>query len=238
MNRAIIIRNLFLLKNHYLKYLSIILLMPMIFYLISVIAFSSFFNHDIKLWSSVGIWFACSIIVSYLYIYDIFSIFRSDNFFIKSPISIFKALICISFFALLVGFVEFIISYSFICFFNGSSISLIHFLSAFFSILPINLIFISIAMIFSFYDKQNIALFIIAILCVSFIQFSQVLINLVDKNIYVPIFSSIKNVGDYIFVPGSEFNLLLIFVTYVVSFLFLVSAFYVSINKIRKTYER
>ena len=92
-------------------------------------------------------------------------------------------------------------------------------------------------MIFSFYDKQNIALFIIAILCVSFIQFSQILINLVDKNIYVPIFSSIKNVGDYIFVPGSDFNFLLIFITYVVSFLFLVSAFYVSINKIRKVYE-
>ena len=238
MNRAIIVRNLFLLKNQYLKYLSIILLMPMIFYLISVIAFSSFFNHDIKLWSSVGIWFACSIIVSYLYIYDIFSIFRQDNFFIKSPISIFKVLLYITLFALLVGFVEFIISYSFICFFNGSSVSFMHFLAAFFSILPITLIFISTAMIFSFYDKQNIALFIIAILCVSFIQFSQILINLVDKNIYVPIFSSIKNVGDYIFVPGSEFNFLLIFITYVVSFLFLVAAFYLSINKIRKTYER
>ena len=237
MNRAIIIRNLFLLKNHYLKYLSIILLMPMIFYLISVIAFSSFFNHDIKLWSSVGIWFACSTIVSYLYVHDIFSIFRQDNFFIKGPISIFKVLLYITFFALLFGFVEFIISYFFICFFNGSSVSFIHFLSAFFSILPITLIFISISMIFSFYDKQNIALFIIATLCISFIQFSQILINLVDRNIYLPIFSSIKNVGDYIFVPGSDFNFLLIFITYVVSFLFLASAFYVSINKIRKVYE-
>ena len=44
MNKTIIIRNLFLLKNQYLKYLSIILLIPMLFYMSNVLFFSDSFD--------------------------------------------------------------------------------------------------------------------------------------------------------------------------------------------------
>ena len=78
--------------------------MPMLFYLINVLFFSDFFTHEIKLWSSIGIWFSCCIMVSYIYIYDIFSIFRINNmnFFVNSPVSIFKISIFLSSFTSLI----------------------------------------------------------------------------------------------------------------------------------------
>jgi len=240
MNKIIIVRNLFLLKNQYLKYLSLILLMPMLFYLINVLFFSDFFTHEIKLWSSIGIWFSCCIMVSYIYIYDIFSIFRINNmnFFVNSPVSIFKILFSTVFFALIIAFVELLVSYSIIYFLNGFSLSFVQFLYLLISISSVLLFFISIGMIFSVYDKHNISLCILSMLCVSFIQFSQILINLKEQVIYVPIFSIIKNIGDYILIPGSDFKFFPVFIMYLISVIFLGITFYISISRIKKIYER
>ena len=238
MDKAIIIRNLFLLKNKYLKYLSIILLVPMFFYIINVIFFSNFFDYEIKLWSSIGIWFSSCVIVSYIYIYDIFSIFRRNNFITKSPVPIFKILLSIILFAVAIGFLELLVSYFMVCFLSGSSLSFTHFLAIFFSVLPISLLFIAIGMILNFYDKQNIGLYIISIVCVSFIQFSQVLVSLKGHSVYFPIYSSIKNIGDYILIPGSDFKFFPIFIMYSISLIFLVIAFYFSIKKIGKACDR
>ena len=151
MNKTIIIRNLFLLKNQYLKYLSIILLVPMLFYMINVLFFSNFFNHEIKLWSSPGVWFSSCIVVSYIYIYDIFSIFRARNnnvnFIVTSTISIFNILLSAVVFSLIIALIELIISYFLIYILNGSSISFIHFIYILFSVFPVTLIFISIGII-------------------------------------------------------------------------------------------
>ncbi|MAX10524.1 MAG: hypothetical protein CMG13_06730 [Candidatus Marinimicrobia bacterium] len=238
MDKAIIIRNLFLLKNKYLKYLSAILLVPIFFYIANVLFFSSFFDYEIKLWSSIGIWFSSCVIVSYIYIYDIFSIFRKDSFIAKSPVSVFKILLSAIFFAIIIGFLELLISYFMISFLSGSSLSFIHFSSIFFSVLPVILLFSAIGMIVNFYDNQNIGLYIVSIVCVSFIQFSQVLVSLKDSSVYFPIYNVIKNIGDYVLIPGSDFKFLPLFTMYSISLIFLVVAFYFCIKKIGRVYDR
>ena len=93
-------------------------------------------------------------------------------------------------------------------------------------------------MISSLYDKHNIGLFIVTILCVSFIQFSQLLIHLKKDILYAPIFNIIKNVGNYILVPESNFKVAPLLIMYLVSIIFLAGAFYISMKLIKKTYER
>tara|TARA_Y100000996_G_C22481609_1_gene626422 strand:+ start:269 stop:985 length:717 start_codon:yes stop_codon:yes gene_type:complete len=237
MDKGIIIRNLFLLKNKYLMYLSSILLVPIFFYIANVLFFSSFFHYEIILWSSIGLWFSSSVIVSYIYIYDIFSIFRTDNFIARSPISVFKILLSIIFFAIVLGFLELLVSYFMISFLSGISLSFIHFLSILFSVLPVILFFSAIGMIVNFYDNQNIGLYIISIVCVSFIQFTQVLVSLKDSSVYFPIYNVIKNVGDYVLIPGSDFKFLPLFTMYSISLIFLIVAFYFCIKKIGRAYD-
>ena len=98
MNRALLIRNLFLLRRNYLKYLSMLLLLPMLLYLMNVLIISNYSDDArIEIWSSLGIWFSSCILCSYIYIYDIFSTLKVKDkkvdFIINSPISVFYILL-------------------------------------------------------------------------------------------------------------------------------------------------
>ena len=100
MNKALLTRNLFLLKKNYLKYIALLFLVPMFLYIANVLFFSNYLDGLIKDWACIGVWVSSSILCSYIYMYDIMSGIRSEsnkfNFIVISPAPILNILLDLS----------------------------------------------------------------------------------------------------------------------------------------------
>ena len=243
MNRALLTRNLFLLKRNYLKYVSLLFLVPMFLYLANVLFFSNYLDHLIKDWSCIGVWIASSILCSYIYMYDVIAGIRSDsnkfNFIIISPAPIFSILLFGVIGSLLIGFLELIIAYIITFALTGTSLTFIHFIYLIISVFSVNLFFISIAIFLGLYDRYNIGLAVVTLFCASILQFSYTIHFPIDNLnfTYNPIFNIIINSSAFI-LNKYEFSFNPILIMIAISLSFSIIACYISIRLIKEKYER
>ena len=243
MNKALLTRNLFLLKKNYLKYVTLLFLVPMFLYIANVLFFSNYLDDLIKDWACMGVWVSSSILCSYIYMYDIMSGIRSEsnkfNFIVISPASILNILLLGILGSLLMGFIELIIAYIITYALTGTTLTFSHFIYLILSVFSINLFFISIAIFLGLYDRHNIGLAVLTLFCGSILQFSYTIHYPIDNltPTYNPIFNIIINssallLSKYVF----SFNPILIMAAISVSFLII--SCYISIRLIKGKYER
>ena len=203
MNRILLYNNLFFIKHKYLKYLSVILLAPMLMYSLNILLFSHYYDQDF-VWPSIGIWISCPILCSYVYAYDfvssnILNQRRKVNFIINSYVptsAILGHIIAVSIFiSILSLFCSYLIIYGLV----GSSalISGINFFYLTLSMLSVVLFFIPLAIFFALYDMDNIGLSITMLICALIVRFSY-FANTEIEHFYNPIFELVRNCSSFI----------------------------------------
>ena len=143
------------LRSNYINYIILMLVMPMLMYLFNIIPY---LNETSKIWSCVGLWISSCSICSYVYMYQNMKSYTlgKKDFILNSPISFVSILLSNVIVCIFLVFVQFLISYAFTLLINN---------------IPIALLFMTMAMFFSLFDKLNLGLIICAILCLSIIQF-------------------------------------------------------------------
>ncbi len=166
---------LFLIKGRYLRYLLLFFLIPMFLYVVNILLASSFGKENsFKILSSIGIWFSSPLIFTYIFIHDVMSeIFGSKNnntLFSNSHISKNSIIISTISFGLILCVASISFSYFMTFSFTGKSISLINFFYLIISVLPLALIFSSVAVVLGIYENKNIGLLFVVSLSCSFIQ--------------------------------------------------------------------
>ena len=132
-----------------------------------------------------------------------------------------------------------IVSYFIIAILTENYISFYHFFCLALSVLPVSLLFISMAMILSLYDKYNIGLSFVALFCVSIIQLSQIQIiySIEEPIYYIPVFNMISNSRAFIS-PKYVVSFFPILMMYIISIFSLALSLYGSVKIINKIYER
>ena len=246
MNKVLFYQNFLFFKTNYLKYFSLIFLVPMILYAVNVLLISDYFeNQDFKTWASVGIWIACPLLCSYIYTYDIASSTvkkgKGANFMFSSHIPILNIFLVISMVACVVAIISFLCSYSIIYVLAGNMISPTNFFYLLISVISVALFFISIGLISGIYDKKNLGISFVTLSCCSMIQFSYMHIQdrLSDNFIgtYNPVFNVVSNCSTFI-LNSSEFSIKPIVIMLLISVASLtITLFFLSVL-INKKYER
>lgn len=203
MKKILLYNSLFFIKHKYLKYLSIILLTPMLMYSLNILLFSHYYNQDF-VWPSIGIWISCPILCSYIFTYDfvssnILNHRRRVNFIINSyvpTLPILSHVIAVSIFTSILSlFCSYLIIYGLV----GSTalISAINFLYLSLTMLSIVLFFIPLGIFFALYDMDNIGLAITMLICALIVRFSY-FANTEVEHFYNPIFELIRNCSSFI----------------------------------------
>ena len=243
MNKTLLFMNLFFLRKKYLKYLSIILLSPMIMYAINGLIVSDYLRDDsIKSWSSIGIWISAPILCSYICAYDIFSsiigLNKKANFIFNSYTSTVSILLSIVIVSLFITLISFLSSYFIIYGLIGVSISGSDFIYLLISVFSLTLFFISIGLLLALYDRNNIGLAVVMLICCSAVQFSHSLHSKLEY-MYNPIFDIISNCSSFI-LKSSEyvFSFKPILIMYLIALIFLAMIIYTLAKLIDKRYER
>ena len=243
MNTVLLLKNLFFIKKKYLKYLSIILLSPMLMYTMNVLILSDFYeSNSIENWTSIGIWISCPIICSYIYTYDIISNFigygKKANFMISSHISVFSILVNIIIASVFIAFLSFLTSYLIVYSLIGVSVSLIQFIYLIITVFSIVLLFIPIGLFLGMYDRNNIGVAFVMLICCCVIQFSY-FSNSDFAYKFNPIFDLIRNCSSFILNSSNyKFSFKPILVMYSISTAFLFAVTYVLAKLINKKYEK
>ena len=236
MNKILLVRNLMLIKRNYLKYLIILMITPMILYLFNILPYS---DQSTKIWSSIGLWIASSIISSYIYIYQNISAYgmKKRIFLMNSSISTLSIISSNIIICLIVAFFQLIISYILTYSLNNVSMSLINFMLLIVNVLPMILLFISIALLISLFDSLNIGLFICSLVALSIIQFFYLYptIKEVSYN-YLPPIGVLLNCAALF--DNQSIQLTPIILMYVLSFSFIVISLMISNKIIRSRNEK
>ena len=170
MNKILLTRNLILLKTNYLSYLVVLLATPMVLYLFNVIPY---LDETSKIWSSIGVWIASCAICSYIYIYQNITSYSRDNrnFLMNSAVSFQSLIVSNIIICLLLVFIQLLISYILTLILNNVTLSILDFMLLFINILPITIVFISMAILVTLFDRLNIGLFICTLVALSIVQF-------------------------------------------------------------------
>ena len=236
MNKILLIRNLMLLKRNYLSYLVILIITPMILYLFNILPY---LNETSKIWSSIGLWFSSCIISSYIYIYQNINSYGADNrnFLMNSSIS-FQSLISSNIIVcIFIVFIQLLISYILTLALNNVVLSIVDFILLFANILPIIVLFISIALLVTLFDTLNIGLFICTLIALSIVQFFYLFPS--SQNIsydYIPIIGVFLNCASLFNNGPVEFLPMLLM--YLISCLFLLTSLITSAKIMEKRNEK
>ena len=239
MNKILLLENLFFLKKKYLKYLSIILLCPMVMYAMNVLIFTSFYSHDsIQIWSSVGIWISCPVLCSYIYSHDIISNTKKANFIFNSYLSFVNILISILLMSFFIALLSFLASYFVIYGLVGTSVSFSHFFYLIITVFSIVSLFIPIGIFLGFYDNNNIGAATVMLICCCMVQFSYFLNSELQYS-YNPIFDVLRNCASFILHSSNHtFNFKPIIIMFSISIPTSSIIIYVITKLINKKYER
>ena len=181
------------LKSNYINYIILMLIIPMIMYLFNIIPY---LNETSKIWSSVGLWISSCSICSYNYIYQNIKNYGLGNkiFILNSPISYKSILLSNVIVCIFLTLIQFLISYTFTLALNNVVLSVLECLLLFINILPIILLFMAMALLFSLFDKLNLGLFICAILSLSIMQFFYLFPSFKDIQYeYIPLVGILLN---------------------------------------------
>ena len=243
MNRLLLLKNLFFIKKKYLKYLSIILLAPMIMYAMNVLILANYHTQNsIESWSSIGIWISSPIICSYIYSHDIISNVigynKKTNFITSSYISVFSILVNIIIASIFIAFLSFLTSYFIIYSLVGVSVSGVQFIYLIITVFSIVLFFIPIGLFLGIYDRNNIGIAFVMLVCCCMIQFSY-FINSDVGYTYNPIFDLLRNCSSFILNSSKyDFSFKPILIMYSISIVSLSVVMYTLTKLINKKYER
>ena len=246
MNKALFYQNFLFFKKNYLKYFSLIFLVPMALYAFNVLFIANYFeNQDFKTWASVGMWITSPLLCSYIYTYDIISSTvkkdKSANFIFSSHIPILNIFLAVVVMASAIAIISFLCSYFIIYMLVGNIISSINFFYLLISMISVVLFFISIGLILGIYDKKNLGISFVMLSCCSMIQFSYMHIEdrLSDNFIstYNPIFNVVSNCSAFI-LNSSEFSLKPIAIMLLASAIILVIILFSLSSLMNKKYER
>lgn len=243
LNKSTIMMLLFFLKGGYLRYLVLFFLIPMFLYVMNILFASSFGNENsFRILSSIGIWFSSPLIFTYIFIHDVMNvIFGSKNnntLFSNSHISKNSIIISTISFGLILCVSSIFFSYFMTYSFTGKSISLISFFYLTVSVIPLALIFSSVAVVLGIYDNKNIGLLFIASLGCSFIQllgnvkFDSLTYN--NSNLFLSfIYNSFSFVS-----PRFEFSFTPLALIFLISIVFVSAVTRFSLKLIRHRNER
>ena len=192
-NKNLLIRNLMVLRSNYINYIILILVVPMLMYLFNIIPY---LGETSKIWSSVGLWISSCSICSYIYMYQNMKSYTlgKKDFILNSPISFVSILLSNVIVCIFLLVVQFLFSYAFTLLINNAVLSILDCILLFINIIPIALLFMTMAMFFSLFDKLNLGLFICAILCLSIIQFFSSYTSFKDIYYeYIPLVGTLLN---------------------------------------------
>ena len=141
------------LRSNYINYIILILVVPMLMYLFNIIPY---LGETSKIWSSVGLWISSCSICSYIYMYQNMKSYTlgKKDFILNSPISFVSILLSNVIVCIFLVFVQFLFSYAFTLLINNAVLSILDCILLFINIIPIAMLFMTMAMFFSLFVES------------------------------------------------------------------------------------